>query len=249
MRAASTIGRAALVLPCAVASCTASAERVGGDGGADSALSDASEASDSPGACQACGGDTTCCDGACVDLRNDSAHCGSCSNACNAAMEVCAAGRCGAVDWALWPMPNGKDDVSGGAPNPNAYVDNLDGTVADQVTHLVWQQRVPTTGGASEDGYLTWPVANDYCATLSLAGHDDWRLPSQIELVSLLDYSNLGTGQPPIASAYFPDTPADAFWSSTKSAASQTSAWTVYMDVGFTYAYDLSTVAKVRCVR
>jgi Protein of unknown function (DUF1566) len=164
-------------------------------------------------------------------------------------MEICAAGLCGAVDWALWPMPNGNDDVSGGAPNPNAYIDNSDGTVSDQVTHLMWQQRVPTTGGASEDGYLTWPVAHNYCDALSLAGHDDWRFPSEIELVSLLDYSNFAVGVPPIDSAVFPDTPADAFWSSTLAAGSDTSAWTVYMDVGFTYAYDVGTVAKVRCVR
>jgi hypothetical protein len=164
-------------------------------------------------------------------------------------MEVCAAGRCGAVDWALWPMPNGKDDTSGGAPNPNTYSDNLDGTVTDRVTNLIWQQRAPATGGASEDGNLTWPEATEYCATLPLAGHDDWRLPSQIELASLVDYSNLGEGQPPINSAFFPDTPSDAFWSSTKSAGSETAAWTVYMDVGFTYAYDMTSVGRVRCVR
>jgi hypothetical protein len=146
-------------------------------------------------------------------------------------------------------MPNGKDDTSAGAPNPNSYADNMDGTVSDRVTNLMWQQRIPMTGGASEDGYLTWAEAAEYCATLSAAGYDDWRLPSQIELVSLLDYSNLGEGQPPIDSTFFPDTPADAFWSSTMSAAAPTSAWTVYMDVGFTYAYDMSTVGRVRCVR
>jgi len=117
------------------------------------------------------------------------------------------------------------------------------------VTHLMWQQVVPTTGGAGNDGNLMWAEATSYCATLVLAGHDDWRLPSQIELVSILDYSNLGAGQPPINRALFPNTPADAFWSSTKSAVMDTSAWTVYMDVGFTYAYDMTTVGRVRCVR
>jgi hypothetical protein len=164
-------------------------------------------------------------------------------------MELCAAGKCGAVDWALWPMPNGKDDGSQGAPNPNTYSDNLDGTVSDRVTNLMWQQHIPATGGVGEDGNLTWAEASEYCATLSAAGHTDWRLPSQIELVSLLDYSNLGEAQPPINSAFFPDTPPDAFWSSTKSAGSQTAAWTVYMDVGFTYAYDMTSVGRVRCVR
>jgi len=155
----------------------------------------------------------------------------------------------GAAAWALWPMPNGKDDVSNGAPNTNAYSDNMDGTVSDQVTHLMWQQRVPATGGAGDDGNVTWPEAMDYCGNLPLAGHDDWRLPTQIELVSLVDYSNLGQGHPPIDSAFFPDTPLAAFWSSTRHAASDSEAWTVYMDVGFTYAYDMSSLGRVRCVR
>jgi len=263
------VGCAALAVP--FASCAASPGRVADDDKADSASTatatmvglgdDASSASTGDaassgeggpgGACATpCTGDTTCCDGACVDLRSDATHCGSCTTVCAASeMEVCAAARCGDVDWALWPMPNGKDDTSGGAPNPNTYFDNLDGTVSDRVTNLMWQQHIPVTGGPSEDGNLVWAEATEYCATLSAAGYADWRLPSQIELVSLLDYSNLGEGHPPINSTFFPDTPSEAFWSSTKSASSATAAWTVYMDVGFTYAYDMTTVARVRCVR
>lgn len=265
MREASWVACAALAIPLAFASCGGSPE--GGAGPASSAAAgtagmnaDTSSASkggaaagDSgfSGGCAApCTGDMTCCDGACVDLRSDAAHCGSCSAACEAsATEMCVAGQCGAVDWALWPMPNGKDDTSDGAPNPIIYSDNLDGTVTDQVTNLMWQQRIPVTGGPSEDGNLTWAEATAFCATLAAAGHTDWRLPSQIELASLVDYSYLGEGHPPINSTFFPDTPSDAFWSSTKSAQSETAAWTVYMDVGFTYAYDMTSVGRVRCVR
>jgi hypothetical protein len=193
MRAASTFGRAALALPCLIASCAAScAARPAGTG---------------------------------TDR----------------------------VTSAPWPMPNGKDDVSNGAPNPMSYTDNLDGTVSDLVTHLMWQQRVPSTGGASDDGNLTWAEADATCGSLVLASHTDWRLPTQIELVSLVDYSNFGEGQghahAPVDESVFPDTPADAFWSSTRHAGSAAEAWTVYMDVGFTYAYDVTTVGKVRCVR
>jgi hypothetical protein len=255
---ACTVGRAALALTLqwAFASCAGSPERIaGGDAGGGSAGGGTVDATPGAGgageACPpACSGDLTCCDGACVDFRNDATHCGSCSTACNAsALEVCASGVCGALDWALWPMPNGSDDVSAGAPNPNKYFDNLDGTVSDLVTHLMWQQQVPTTGGPNEDGNVMGGAASDYCATLSASGYDDWRLPSEIELVSLLDYSNMGQGQPSIDSAVFPDTPLAAFWSSTTLAGAETNAWTVYFDAGFTYAYDMSTVARVRCVR
>lgn len=173
----------------------------------------------------------------------------SCASAPAGSGEAQACVSACAVDWALWPMPNGSDDVSAGAPNLNTYSDNMDGTVSDAVTRLMWQQQVPVTGGPSEDGNLTWTAANDYCATLSASGHADWRLPSEIELVSLLDYSNLGQGHPSIDSTVFPDTSLAAFWSSTPLAGADTNQWTVYFDAGFTYAYDVSTVARVRCVR
>jgi hypothetical protein len=224
------MGCAALVLPCAFASCAASPEHIAGEGGADSA-STGTEVRGPAGT----GADTS------------SASTGDATSRASDSGGACPAPCTG--NWALWPMPNGKDDVSNGAPNPNTYSDNLDGTVSDRVTHLMWQQRVPAKGGAADDGDLTWAEANDYCATLSAAGNDDWRLPTQIELVSLLDYSNMAAGQPPIDSTVFPDTPLAAFWSSTKHAVSQTEAWTVYMDVGFTYAYDMNTVGRVRCVR
>ncbi len=213
MRAASTFGRAALALPCLIASCAARPAHpaTGADPEAGTVPPDAGDAASSSGGGGAGGG--------------------------------------AAVGSALWPMPNGEDDVSNGAPNPMSYTDNLDGTVSDLVTHLMWEQRVPTTGGAGDDGYLTWAEANAHCGTLVLASHQDWRLPSQIELVSLVDYSNLGPGHAPVDESVFPDTPADAFWSSTRHAAAPTEAWTVYMDVGFTYAYDVTTVGKVRCVR
>src|SRR6185295_7572041 len=41
----------------------------------------------------------------------------------------------------------------------------------------------------------TWCGALAYCEGLTLAGHDDWRLPNVMELVSLVDY---GRSQPAI---------------------------------------------------
>jgi hypothetical protein len=46
----------------------------------------------------------------------------------------------------------------------------------------------PATNG--ED--ITWPEAVEYCAALSLAGHDDWRLPTLAELEALYDPESEG---------------------------------------------------------
>jgi hypothetical protein len=104
----------------------------------------------------------------------------------------------------------------------------------------MWQQTVPT-------GTYTWSQAVAYCPTLNLAGHSDWRLPSRIELVSLVD---LGvTSGPMINSTYFPSTPAAVFWSSSPSAGSSSEAWRVSFNWGPTFYYDVSSTDLVRCVR
>ncbi len=73
--------------------------------------------------------------------------------------------------------------VRGGAGyGENDFHDNGDGTVSDRATGLLWQQ------GDSGAG-MVWQEALDYCETLDLAGHADWRLPNAKELQSLVDYA------------------------------------------------------------
>ena len=150
-------------------------------------------------------------------------------------------------DWAEWPMPNGQVDVTAGAPNLENYTDNGDGTVTDNVTGLMWQQAVPATR-------YTWASAVAYCPTLTLAGHSDWRLPSYIELVSILDVGE-SSSNPTMSGTYFPNTPAGYFWTSSPVApvtSSPWGAWSVYLTNGGTVGTDgnsVSTMLYVRCVR
>jgi hypothetical protein len=119
--------------------------------------------------------------------------------------------------WADWPMPNGPADVVAGAPNPDSYTDNRDGTVTDNVTGLMWQQTVPSIHDFPFG--CPWADAVAYCQTLTLASYSDWRLPSRIELVSLVDeerYDARTIGRLSIDPTYFPNTPGTHyFWSSS----------------------------------
>jgi hypothetical protein len=155
------------------------------------------------------------------------------------ACERYAPAACADPNWAEWPMPNSQADVTAGAPNLEAYRDNGDGTVTDNVTSLMWQQGFMT-------GYMQVAAAM-YCqTTLALGGYHDWRLPSVMELVSLVDH---GQVNPSINGALFPSTPASPFWSSSPLAGSPSMAWNVDFSAGLTSSLDATTAINVRCVR
>jgi hypothetical protein len=151
---------------------------------------------------------------------------------------ICVNGGC-SNSWAAWPMPNSPVGDPG-TPNPASYTDEGNGTVTDNVTSLVWQK---TT---TADAY-NWSVAAAYCASLSLAGETDWRVPSLIELVSLVDY---GQSYPAINVTAFPGTTSDAhYWSSSPSVDSPGNAWLVHFAYGGTVLKDVTNMHEVRCVR
>jgi hypothetical protein len=130
--------------------------------------------------------------------------------------------------------------VSDGAPNPESYTDNGDGTVTDNVTALMWQQTPPVA-------MYTWDEAMAYCPTLTLGGHDDWRLPSFIELYSLVDTE----GSPPVPNvAYFRSSLMEStFWSSTPVVQGTPAAFCVDFLDGHTNGYVVANTLNVRCVR
>jgi hypothetical protein len=194
------------------------------------------------------GGNTAACQGSttqCSDYGLQTCMSGQwgAAVACSTGLvcERCPPAACLDPTWAEWPMPNDQVDVTAGAPNLESYTDNGDGTVTDNVTGLMWQQVVSTTT-------YNWAQALAYCPKLTLAGHSDWRLPSRIELVSIVD---LGvTSGVPINATYFPSTPVGWFWSSSPWAGSSRYAWGVgFGDVGYTNYSDVPYMTNARCVR
>jgi hypothetical protein len=133
--------------------------------------------------------------------------------------------------------------------NPMSYTDNGDGTILDNVTGLGWQKcSVGQSGLDCATGTAVtydWTGAGTTCGSLSLAG-TGWRLPTDLELTTIVDYGIYG---PAIDAAYFPNTVALDYWSSTSFAPDTSNAWSVDFGYGNTYRSDKRNTKDVRCVR
>jgi hypothetical protein len=133
--------------------------------------------------------------------------------------------------------------VRGGQLDSGNFQDNLNGTVTDNKTGLMWQQ--------GEPGRMKWDAALSYCEGLPLGGHSDWRLPNIKELESLTDDTRY---EPAIDTNFFPNAYASSYCSSTTSGAMYSEyAWYVSFYNGWVdfYGYGGFKVndVYVRCVR
>ncbi|MBN1945942.1 MAG: DUF1566 domain-containing protein [Bradymonadales bacterium] len=122
--------------------------------------------------------------------------------------------------------------------------------VVDDITGLMWQGCARGQTGDSCSGSATagnWEDALSYCDGLSWGEQEDWRLPDEYELQSLVDY---GRQTAPFVGTSFPATPSDLFWSSSFRAADTGQAWGLHFDTGALDAdVPKTSDAHVRCVR
>jgi hypothetical protein len=110
-----------------------------------------------------------------------------------------------------------------------------DPMVRDTLTKLVWQRQSSTNS-------MTWTQARDYCSNAGL------RLPTVKELRSISDFTLLPPG-PIINQKWFPNTPAERFWTSSLCASSDSYAWFVSFDDGTSDWSYVNDKYWVRCVR
>jgi len=140
-------------------------------------------------------------------------------------------------EWAEWPVP-------ATSPVEDSYILSRD-IVVDKVTGLTWQR------GHSREQF-TWPEAQAYCANLRLGNYRHWRLPSEMELLTLVDY---GRYNPAINLAAFPDTPYKRqdgygwFWSLSPDASNSENLMTVDFAYGYIVSFRSSIANWARCVR
>ncbi len=127
------------------------------------------------------------------------------------------------------------------APSNDDYTIDTD-TVMDNVTGLKWQRTY-----ASGNAQHTWHDAWNQCANLTLNAKDDWRLPSVLELMSIVNYDKAST--PYINELAFPSTEISRHWASPNAANSIDSAWHVSFGTGKINSNGKTNSYYVRCVR
>jgi hypothetical protein len=139
-------------------------------------------------------------------------------------------------------MPN---PVSASLPNPASYDTSTPGVVLDNVTGLAWEQTLSSNSYTQAD-------AAAYCSSNRLGSWSDWRLPSVLELGTLMDFTKTPS-DPKIDPVAFPSTPYDntrASWFQTSTPVAGDAAKSWYVD--FQNGNNLINTAgtgRVRCVR
>ena len=90
-----------------------------------------------------------------------------------------------------------------------------------------------------------WKEAKKYCALLSLAGKDDWRLPKIKELQNIV---NIRRKKPAIDDS-FHYTATKNYWSSTVYQSNHNKVWSVTFYRGYTKSVSKNKKFYIRCVR
>lgn len=143
-------------------------------------------------------------------------------------------------------MPN-PASAPGNLPNRASYMRSGATNVKDNITGLTWEANVDQT-------VHRWDEAIAYCQNKG----PGWRLPSRLELVTLVDFTIARPG-PTLAPAYFgsesvwsavPDMPNNyrKFWTSSHAAYTTTMAWEVDFSDGSTHQRPSTDYYKARCV-
>jgi hypothetical protein len=133
-------------------------------------------------------------------------------------------------------------------PSPR-FTDNLNGTVTDKLTGLIWQK------DANAFGAKIWTEALSDADALASGSHGltdgskagDWRLPNIRELQSLIDYGRFG---PALPKGYpFTGVQPSYYWSSTSFTGYDTFAWGMQFSIGNVEGIEKANEFGVICVR
>src|SRR5688572_29228448 len=150
------------------------------------------------------------------------------------------------VVWPQFRMPHYPDAaLDATEPNHMSYA-SVGGGLLDNVTGRTWMNPMPADPTANN---LTWDKAKDYCE--KQAANGPWRLPSRIELVTLLDPYRSG----PKIDPQFTGTQQGPYWTSSQVRLGNKVVTTRHWAVNFGDGKVVSNLdenggaASVRCVK
>jgi len=139
------------------------------------------------------------------------------------------------------------------------YYNNLDGTILDQNTGLLWVQNGDMIGtsypdfdqdGVYSDGNVSWAHALDFIRLMNAGtyenyGYKDWRLPNVMEMITIVDYGRYKPAVNPVFTNI-----GDEYWTSTSYFADSSYGYSVATKDGLVYCRaKTSYYAKVIAVR
>ncbi|MDH5547048.1 MAG: DUF1566 domain-containing protein [Gammaproteobacteria bacterium] len=137
------------------------------------------------------------------------------------------------------------------------FDNNLDGTVTDLKTGLMWKQCVEgmtaqgTTACVGTALTFGWQSALQQVQVVNgdpsqNLGYSDWRMPNIKELQTIVERQ---CDSPAINQAVFPNDPGTYTWSSTSNKIPANGAWRTGFDTGNAISSGLSNLTNIRLVR
>jgi len=129
------------------------------------------------------------------------------------------------------------------------FTDNLDGTVTDNQTGLIWLKNANCFGTRSWNNALSDcnGLSDGSCGLTDGSSAGEWRLPNYKELISLVDVENYNPALP--TGHLFTNVQSTFYWSSSTGAYYAGDAWYVSMGSGYVNDYTKSDFYYVWPVR
>ena len=129
------------------------------------------------------------------------------------------------------------------------FIDNKDGTVTHKITGLTWMRCAlgqEWTGSTCSGEAVVRSYDQAVGLKHSFAGKSDWRVPNIAELQTIVEREAIN---PAINNTLFPNTPNNAFWSSSPYIDNTYNAWYVNFSYGGGVNYSRDHGFSVRLVR
>jgi hypothetical protein len=111
----------------------------------------------------------------------------------------------------------------------------------DNSTALMWQDVAENKGVI-----LTWDEAKEYCERLDLGGYDDWWLPDEAELATIVDTTRPSGRKIKKGFIHFKG---GEYWTSSTYAWNAPHAWVISFENGASYTLTKEKRRFMRCVR